>query len=136
MAPGNITKQRVLHIRTGDRVFASPVLLCSIRISQQITITLFTFLCRMAILLPACRRLFHSCRILLCVLHELFFRKEKKRYFITVLYVITGDSGTLFISPALYFISSLTRSITYPVTVELAFNIPVYSDTANLYGLH
>jgi hypothetical protein len=56
--------------------------------------------------------------ILLCLLHELFFRKEKKRYFITILYVTTGVLVP-YLSARLIFYIQPDKVYTYPVTFEL-----------------
>jgi hypothetical protein len=56
--------------------------------------------------------------ILLCVLHELFLRKEKKRYIIAFLYVITGVLVP-YLSAHLIFYIQPDKIFTYPVIPEL-----------------
>ena len=65
--------------------------------------------------------------VLLCVLHEILFRKEKKRYIITVFYVITGVLVP-YLSSRLIFYIQPDKIFTYPVVFEFAFNIPVCTD--------
>lgn len=56
--------------------------------------------------------------VLLCVLHELLFRKEKRRYIITVLYVITGVLVP-YLSAHLIFYIQPDKIFTWPVIYEL-----------------
>jgi hypothetical protein len=56
--------------------------------------------------------------ILLCVLHELLFRNEKKRYIVTILYIITG-SLVPYLSARLIFYIQPDKIFTYPVIYEL-----------------
>jgi hypothetical protein len=56
--------------------------------------------------------------VLLCILHEIFFRKEKKRYIITIFYVITGVLMP-YLSSRLIFYIQPDKIFTYPVMYEL-----------------
>ncbi len=56
--------------------------------------------------------------ILLCVLHEILFRKEGKRYIITVLYVVTGVLVP-YLSAHLIFYIQPDKIFTWPVFFEL-----------------
>ncbi len=56
--------------------------------------------------------------VLLCVLHEILFRKEKKRYIIIVFYVITGVLIP-YLSSRLIFYIQPDKIFTYPVMYEL-----------------
>jgi len=56
--------------------------------------------------------------VLLCVLHEIFFRKEKKRFIITVFYVITGILIPYLSSQLIFYIQP-DKIFTYPVISEL-----------------
>ena len=56
--------------------------------------------------------------ILLCVLHELLFRKEKNRYIIAILYVITGVLMP-FLSARLIFYIQPDKIFIYPIISEL-----------------
>ena len=55
--------------------------------------------------------------VLLCVLHEIFFRKEKKRFIITVFYVITGILIPYLSSQLIFYIQP-DEIYTYPVVYE------------------
>jgi hypothetical protein len=55
--------------------------------------------------------------VLLCVLHEILFRKEKKRFIITVFYVITGILIPYLSSHLIFYIQP-DRIYTYPVMYE------------------
>jgi hypothetical protein len=55
--------------------------------------------------------------VLLCVLHEIFFRKEKKRFIITVFYVITGILIPYLSSQLIFYIQP-DKIYTYPVVYE------------------
>jgi hypothetical protein len=55
--------------------------------------------------------------VLLCVLHEIFFRKEKKRFIITVFYVITGILIPYLSSQLIFYIQP-DEIYTYPVMYE------------------
>jgi hypothetical protein len=55
--------------------------------------------------------------VLLCVLHEIFFRKEKKRFIITVFYVITGILIPYLSSQLIFYIQP-DKIYTYPVEYE------------------
>jgi hypothetical protein len=52
--------------------------------------------------------------VLLCLLHELLFRKEKKRYIITFLYVVTGALVPYLSSRFIFYIQP-DKIFTYPV---------------------
>jgi len=56
--------------------------------------------------------------IILCILHELLFRKEKKRYIITILYVITGVLIPYLCARLIFYIQP-DKIFTYPVISEL-----------------
>ena len=56
--------------------------------------------------------------VLLCVLHELLFRKEKKHYIITTFYLITGILVP-YLSSRLIFYIQPDKIFTYPVISEL-----------------
>ena len=55
--------------------------------------------------------------VLLCVLHEIFFRKEKKRFIITVFYIITGILIPYLSSQLIFYIQP-DKIYTYPVIFE------------------
>jgi hypothetical protein len=56
--------------------------------------------------------------IVLCILHELLFRKEKKRYIITILYVITGVLIPYLCAQLVFYIQP-DKVFTWPVILEL-----------------
>jgi hypothetical protein len=56
--------------------------------------------------------------VLLCILHELLFRKEKKRYIIASFYAITGVLAP-YLSARLIFFIQPDKVFTYPVISEL-----------------
>jgi len=56
--------------------------------------------------------------ILLCILHELFFRDEKKRYIIVVLFAITGILVPYLCASVIYYIQP-DKIYTFPVITEL-----------------
>ena len=60
--------------------------------------------------------------ILLCVLHELLFRKEKNRYIITILYVITG-----------VLMPSLSAQLIFYIQPDKIFIYPIISELHTIY---
>jgi hypothetical protein len=56
--------------------------------------------------------------VLLCILHELLFRKEKKRFVITILYIITGVLVPYLSAHLIYYIQP-DKIYTYPVILGL-----------------